>query len=110
MRTKVIIILLLFAFKGFSQKGKISGNIVDEKNQAIPFTIVFIKNLNKVIYCNSEGFFSTPKLNYGKYILEFQSLGFISSIDTINLNQTLFTYFNKSLVKIYCVNGTNEAK
>ena len=97
MRTKVIIILLLFAFKGFSQKGKISGNIVDEKNQAIPFTIVYIKNLNKVIYCNSEGFFSTPKLNYGKYILEFQSLGFISSIDTINLNQTLFKIDKKTL-------------
>jgi len=97
MRTKVIIILLLFAFKGFSQKGKISGNIVDEKNQAIPFTIVYIKNLNKVIYCNSEGFFSTPKLNYGKYILEFQSLGFISSIDTINLNQTLVKINKKTL-------------
>ena len=97
MKIKVIIIIILFTFKGFSQKGKISGNIVDEKNQAIPFTIVYIKNLNKVIYCNSEGFFSTPKLNYGKYILEFQSLGFISSIDTINLNQTLVKINKKTL-------------
>ena len=56
-----------------------------------------IKNINKVIYCNSEGFFSTPKLNYGKYILEFQSLGFISSIDTINLNQTLVKINKKTL-------------
>ena len=97
MKIKVIIIIILFTFKGFSQKGKISGNIVDEKNHVIPFTIVFIKNLNKVIYCNSEGFFSTPKLNYGKYILEFQSLGFISSIDTINLNQTLIKINKKTL-------------
>ena len=97
MKIKVIIIIILFTFKGFSQKGKISGNIVDEKNQVIPFTIVFIKNINKVIYCNSEGFFSTPKLNYGKYILEFQSLGFISSIDTINLNQTLVKINKKTL-------------
>ena len=97
MKIKVIIIIILFTFKGFSQKGKISGNIVDEKNQVIPFTIVFIKNINKVIYCNSEGFFSTPKLNYGKYILEFQSLGFISSIDTINLNQTLIKINKKTL-------------
>ena len=99
MKIKVIIIIILFTFKGFSQKGKISGNIVDEKNQVIPFTIVFIKNINKVIYCNSEGFFSTPKLNYGKYILEFQSLGFISSIDTINLNQTLFKIDKKTTEK-----------
>ena len=89
MRTKLLISLLLLCFNIFSQKGKIIGVTVDNNKNAIPFTSVLIKETNKVIYSNSEGFFSTPKLNFGEYNIEFISIGFESKIQTVKLDKPI---------------------
>ena len=89
MRTKLLISILLLCFNIFSQKGKIIGVIVDNNRNAIPFTSVLIKETNKVIYSNSEGFFSTPKLNFGEYNIEFISIGFESKIQTVKLDKPI---------------------
>ena len=61
MRTKLLISILLLCFNIFS-KGKIIGVTVDNNRNAIPFTSVLIKETNKVIYSNSEGFSTKTKL------------------------------------------------
>ena len=74
MRTKLFIITIFSVLNGFSQSGKILGVIVDSENNKIPFAAVSINTINKVFYSNNEGFFSTNKLKYGEYKIEFQSI------------------------------------
>ena len=97
MKNKLLIILLLSSFYSFGQKGKIIGKIIDQNSLPVPFATVFIKNINKAVYSNSEGFFSTPKLSYGNYIIEYQSLGFNKLDDSININQPIFNVGEKIL-------------
>jgi Fe(3+) dicitrate transport protein len=99
MRNKLFILFIFFTTNLFSQKGKIAGTLVNKEANPISFATVFIKNLDKVVYCNSQGFFSTPKLDYGQYIIEFQSFGFDKSIDTVNLQQSLLKIDGKILIE-----------
>ena len=97
MKIKALIIISLFSIKVFSQKGNISGVVVDNFKNPIPFATVHIKNIDKVIYTNDQGFFSTPKLNYKSYVIEYSSLGYQKIIDTIILNKPLIKIDKKIL-------------
>jgi Fe(3+) dicitrate transport protein len=97
MKIKALIIISLFSIKVFSQKGNISGVVVDNFRNPIPFATVHIKNIDKVIYTNDQGFFSTPKLYYKSYVIEYSSLGYQKIIDTIILNKPLIKIDKKIL-------------
>ena len=97
MKIKLLLIIFLFTIKGFTQKGNISGVVVDENKKPIPYATVHIKNIDKVIYTNDQGFFSTPKLNYKSYIIEYSSVGYQKIIDTIYLNKPLIKIDKKTL-------------
>lgn len=97
MKIKALIIISLFNIKVFSQKGNISGVVVDNFKNPIPFATVHIKNIDKVIYTNDQGFFSTPKLYYKSYVIEYSSLGYQKIIDTIILNKPLIKIDKKIL-------------
>ena len=97
MKIKLLIIISLFNIKVFSQKGNISGVVVDNFKNPIPFATVHIKNIDKVIYTNDQGFFSTPKLYYKSYVIEYSSLGYQKIIDTIILNKPLIKIDKKIL-------------
>ena len=97
MKIKLLLIISLCTINGFTQTGKISGVILDENKDPIPYTTVFLKNIDKVIYTNEYGFFSTPKLNYKSYIIEYSSVGYQKIIDTINLNKPLIKIDKKTL-------------
>ena len=70
MRIKLTTFLVISFLINSAQTGRIIGIVFDEDKVSVPFTTVHIQEINKVIYSNSEGFFSTPKLNYGTYHLE----------------------------------------
>ena len=76
MRTKLTLFLIISFLISSAQTGRIIGVVFDEDKVSIPFTTVHIQEINKIIYSNSEGFFSTPKLNYGSYHLTFKSIGY----------------------------------
>ena len=82
----IVIISFLFSIAN-AQNGRISGTIIDKDNLPVPFTTIYIKNINKVFYTNNQGFFISQKLKYDKYIIEFRSVGFEKKIDTIKLNK-----------------------
>ena len=94
MKIKLLIIISLCTIKGFTQTGKISGVILDENKDPIPYTSVFLKNIDKVIYTNEYGFFSTQKLKYGDYLLEFQSIGYENLTKKINIISSM-NYLDK---------------
>ncbi len=97
MKINLVIAMVLITFSLKSQKGKIAGTIIGEDKEPIPFVTIFLKNINKIIFTNNQGFFSTPKLNYGEYIVEFQSIGYKNTIDTIYLNSDILKIENKIL-------------
>lgn len=78
-----LILSLFIATTAFSQY-KISGKIVDEKNQPIPFASVFIKNTSKGISANAEGYYvlSSDKTSL---TLVFTAIGFKPLENVVNL-------------------------
>ena len=62
-----------------------------------------IQEINKVIYSNSEGFFSTPKLNYGTYHLTLKSIGYQPKTFNITLDRQV-----KKIDYIRLINKTYE--
>ena len=87
MRIKLLSIFLLATVLSFGQTGQVSGTVTDENGNLLQYTTVFIKNLDKVIYTNSHGYFNTPKLPYGNYTFQFYSLGHQQIIDSIDIDQ-----------------------
>ncbi len=73
------------------QTGQVSGFVTDENGSLLPYTTVYIKNVDKVIYTNSQGYFNTPKLPYGNYTFRFYNLGFQQVIDSIDVDQPVIT-------------------
>ena len=87
MRIKLLSIFLLATVLSFGQTGQVSGTVTDENGKLLQYTTVYIKNLDKVIYTNSHGYFNTPKLPYGNYTFQFYSLGHQQIIDSIDIDQ-----------------------
>ncbi|MBM77722.1 MAG: iron(III) dicitrate transport protein FecA [Crocinitomicaceae bacterium] len=87
MKTKLLLIFILSTFLSIGQSGQISGIVTDEDGKLLPFTTIYIKNIDKVIYTNNRGYFNTPKLPYDNYTLRFYSLGFQQIIDSIDVDQ-----------------------
>ena len=97
MKIKLLVLLLFLSVQSFSQKGKISGYVSHSNNDPLAFTTVYIEKINKVFYTNNLGFFTIPKLNYGKYVISYYLTGFTKKSDTIILNQP---YLNLSKVTL----------
>ena len=95
MKIKLLGLLLFLSFKSFSQKGKISGYVTHSNNEPLAFTTIYLEKINKVFYTNNLGFFTIPKLNYGKYVISYYLTGFTKKNDTITLDQP---YLNLSKV------------
>ena len=103
MRIKLTIFLVISFLINSAQTGRIIGVVFDEDKVSVPFTTVHIQEINKVIYSNSEGFFSTPKLNYGSYHLTLKSIGYQPKTFNIILDSHV-----KKIDNIRLVNKTYE--
>jgi hypothetical protein len=71
------IIVLLFAFQSAFSQTKISGIIVDKKNQPIPFANVIFKGSNEGIVSNEDGrFYLESQKDYK--VIEVSFMGFVT--------------------------------
>ena len=86
MRISFSILLVFISSHYISQKGKISGYTFDTNNEIIPNVTIYFDSIEKIIYSNNEGFFSTPKLDFGNYTVHFHSFGYEKKIYTINID------------------------
>ena len=102
---KIYLLTVLFslvAFFGFGQSGEISGKVVDENNEGIPFANVAIVENGQATGTGAttdfDGFYSIKPLNPGKYDVKFSYLGYTSVIETgvvVRNDQT--TYVDRSM-------------
>ncbi|PST84613.1 hypothetical protein C7T94_00290 [Pedobacter yulinensis] len=69
-------ILLFFICTNVSaQSFKLSGQIKDEKNDAVAFTSVYIKNTSTGTSANAEGHYQLP-VSAGKHVVLFRAVGY----------------------------------
>ena len=88
-----LLLLILFnPLNSFSQKGILSGQISGNDNNIIPYASIFEASKGIGTVSNIEGNYSI-ELPYGKYKLEFSSIGYkkkqlniLVNKDTLNLN------------------------
>ena len=88
MRISITILLVFISSYYLSQKGKISGYTLDSNNEIIPNVTIYFDSIDKIIYSNNEGFYSSPKFYFGKYTVHFHSFGYQKNIYTINIDST----------------------
>ena len=88
MRISITILLVFISSYYLSQKGKISGYTLDSNNEIIPNVTIYFDSIDKIIYSNNEGFYSSPKFYFGKYTVHFHSFGYQKNIYTLNIDST----------------------
>ena len=86
MRISITILLVFVSSYYLSQKGKISGYILDNNNEIIPNVTIYFDSIDKIIYSNNVGFYSTPKFEFGDYKVHFHSFGYQKKIYTISID------------------------
>ena len=86
MRISITILLVFVSSYYLSQKGKISGYTLDNNNEIIPNVTIYFDSIDKIIYSNYEGFYSTPKFEFGDYKVHFHSFGYQKKIYTISID------------------------
>lgn len=87
MKSSHFLFLLLFLFwvDAFSQT-RISGKILDEKNQPLPGVNVFLKNTFDGASTDQEGLFSFETTETGPQTLAFSLMGFKSQEKSVDLS------------------------
>lgn len=67
---------------------EISGRIIDENNAPVPFTSVFIKDLNISAMANENGYYKIT-LRPGVYTLVFRFVGYKSLATTVDISEDM---------------------
>ena len=100
---KALLLLFMLCFSLVGNAQSVSGFVLDEQNNAIPFAKVFVKNYsNTGGVTNIEGKYSFH-LAEGNYELIYSSLGFESQIINITIKGNTDTKQN-----IYLIEAINE--
>ncbi|MAW83898.1 MAG: iron(III) dicitrate transport protein FecA [Crocinitomicaceae bacterium] len=86
MKTKLTFLFILICSCIFSQKGKISGFIYDKEKNIIPNATIYFDSIEKIIYSNTEGFYNSPKIKFGKYTVHYYMFGYEKKIVDITID------------------------
>src|SRR5690554_5659168 len=83
---KVILSLFLTLSIGIlnaQEVSKIKGQIVDESNQPIPFTSIYIEELQLGTAADESGFYTLPNIPFGEWAVHASAVGYKSTSVTI---------------------------
>lgn len=69
----------------YPTKSVLSGTVVDKKGIGLAGAVVLIHDIKISVTTDKNGFFKTPKLPSGKYLVEISFIGYASHIETIDL-------------------------
>ena len=86
MKTKLTFLFILIFSCIFSQKGKISGFIYDKEKNIIPNATIYFDSIEKIIYSNTEGFYNSPKIKFGKYTVHYYMFGYEKKIIEVTID------------------------
>jgi outer membrane receptor for ferrienterochelin and colicins len=84
----ILFTLILTLKMGMAQNITVKG-YAKNRNEAIPFASILLKELNKGYSCDVNGFFEIKELKKGKYTLIISALGYITERKQINITDNL---------------------
>lgn len=85
----LIFFFLLFSFQyAQAQTGTISGQVNDEAGEALVGATVLIKGTGQGVITDVSGNFSLPNIAYGSYTLEISFIGYSTTTQEVNLNNS----------------------
>ncbi|HLW32381.1 MAG TPA: carboxypeptidase-like regulatory domain-containing protein, partial [Aequorivita sp.] len=93
-----LLLILSFSFMNAQELSKIEGQVLDENNQPIPFSSIYIKELNKGTAADGSGIYSLPSIPYGQWVLTASAVGYSTATVTINVNTPILTDINFQLI------------
>ncbi|HLV15335.1 MAG TPA: TonB-dependent siderophore receptor [Xanthomarina sp.] len=83
---KNISLFMLFTMQLSFAQNKVSGTISTEKQEAIPFATVLVKNTTTGTSADENGYYELHHLSPGEYSIHVSSVGYKSLIKKITLN------------------------
>ncbi len=99
MRLLVTIMIMLVSSIGISQNySKISGSVLDQEDNPIPFASVYIQSLNKGSAADEDGLFTIEYIPYGEYRLDASAVGYRIVSRKIELNTESISNITMKLV------------
>lgn len=95
----LVLIPLCYSINLWAQNYKtfsVSGQVLDESGEPLPYTHVVIESLNKGVMSDTRGVFHLSNLPPGKYRLTAQMMGFENQVKILTLQ-------NKSVTGVYFI-------
>lgn len=90
-KSPIFWIFILFSFSSFSQKGAISGSVLDKTTQEpISYANIILKSGDKIItggITSENGSFNIDNILFGAYNFEVQYIGYKTDVQTLTLDK-----------------------
>ncbi|NDV69717.1 DUF5686 and carboxypeptidase regulatory-like domain-containing protein [Dysgonomonas sp. 25] len=86
LRIRLILILLSFTFIHTLSAQKLTGKVVDAKNEAVPGATIYIKETNQGLLCNEDGLYQAT-LKAGSYTFEARCIGYKPATKSVTVPQ-----------------------
>ena len=85
MKTQILSTLLLLLLSHYLSAQQLSGNVVQDNGEAVPFATVSLheavdSSLVNGTSTDMEGLFTLPDIEPGKYYLKISSIGYLSKM------------------------------
>ena len=92
MRSFIVLCLSCFSLLNtYGQETKITGKIIDENDQSIPFASVTINELNKGVASDIDGNYELLIQKTGEYVIHFSAIGFKQKTKKFRINKGINT-------------------
>ena len=79
--------MLIFTLNLTAQNGGRIYGYVKAKGQPLQFVSIGIKSSTLGVISNSEGYFSFPSIDFGKYELSFTMIGYVTQVKTVYVSE-----------------------
>ena len=87
MKRLLILLSILFSIAASAQNCELSGHVIDEDGESIPFASIYISSIGNGSMANVDGEFSL-NIPCNIYTIQFQSLGFEKKVLKVDLSKT----------------------
>lgn len=88
MKLRIFLYIFILIIPGISKAQIIKGRITDQSGQPIPYATVYISELRQGTTSNAKGDYEI-RLPAGKYLIQYQSLGYQQVFFDVTLNNQL---------------------
>lgn len=110
MKNLIFLFSLLFSIQAIAQKGKVRGNVFDEKGAPVGFADVYLAGTSKAANTDLDGFFAITDIPAGNYRLVARLIGYdTTSVDVNVKGDGAFQYY-RLVLKESAATSLNEVQ